>query len=120
MIIVYGLKNCDRCRSALSWLKENKISFEFFDIKSNPPSENQIKNWINVHTINKILNKKSTTWRQLSQNLKENIDSNIEKTLLEFPTLIKRPIWEVNSKAINHLIPGFLDDHKKYLKNLNK
>ena len=120
MIIIYGLKKCDRCRAALSWLKENKISFEFFDIKSNPPSGNQIKNWIIVHTINKILNKKSTTWRQLSQNLKENIDSNIEKTFLEFPTLIKRPIWEVNSKAINHLIPGFLDDHKKYLKNLNK
>ena len=25
MIIVYGLKNCDRCRSALSWLKENMV-----------------------------------------------------------------------------------------------
>ena len=57
---------------------------------------------------------------ELIRIFKKNIDSNIENTLLKFPTLIKRPIWEVNSKAKNHLIPGFLDDHKKYLKNLNK
>ena len=33
--------------------------------------KNKIKEWLTVHGIDKILNKKSTTWRQLDQNLKK-------------------------------------------------
>ncbi len=120
MLTLYGLKNCDRCRSTIKWLNENEMAFEFLDIRSDPPTKNQIKNWVNVHSIDTILNKKSTTWRQLSQKLKNNINSNLERTLSEFPTLIKRPFWEVNFKPKSELVPGFLEDHKKYLKNLNK
>ena len=36
MINIYGLKNCDSCRKAIKWLKDNNYSYEFFDIKVNP------------------------------------------------------------------------------------
>ena len=36
MINIYGLKNCDSCRKAIKWLKDNNYSYEFFDIKANP------------------------------------------------------------------------------------
>ena len=34
MIIVYGIKNCDKVKKLLRELKEFKIEFEFYDYKS--------------------------------------------------------------------------------------
>ena len=73
MINIYGLKNCDSCRKAIKWLKDNNYSYEFFDIKVNPIKKSKIKEWLAVHDIEKTLNKKSATWRQLDQNLKKNL-----------------------------------------------
>ena len=110
MINIYGLKNCDSCRKAIKWLNDNNHSYEFFDFKKNSITKDKIKEWLKVHGIDKILNKKSTTWRQLDQNL----------ILENFPTLIKRPFWEINSKTLKTLEPGFLDEQKKYLEELKK
>ena len=73
-----------------------------------------------VHDIDKTLNKKSTTWRQLDQNLKNDFQSDALTILEDFPTLIKRPFWEINSKASKQLEPGLLDEQKKYLEKLMK
>ena len=120
MINIYGLKNCDSCRKAIKWLKSNNYSYEFFDIKVNPVKKNKIKEWLAVHDIEKTLNKKSATWRQLDQNLKKDFQSDALTILENFPTLIKRPFWEINSKASKQLEPGFLDKQLKYLEKLKK
>ena len=70
MINIYGLKNCDSCRKAIKWLKDNNYSYEFFDIKANPIKKSKIKEWLTVHGIDKALNKKSKTLRQLDKNIK--------------------------------------------------
>ena len=120
MINIYGLKNCDSCRKAIKWLNDNNHAYEFFDIKVNPIKKSKIKEWLTVHGIDKTLNKKSTTWRQLDQNLKNDFQSDALTILENFPTLIKRPFWEINSKVSKHLEPGFLDKQKKHLKELKK
>ena len=56
MINIYGLKNCDSCRKAIKWLKDNNYSYEFFDIKANPIKKSKIKEWLTVHGIDKALN----------------------------------------------------------------
>ena len=66
------------------------------------------------------MNKKSTTWRQLDQNLRDNYESDALTILENFPTLIKRPFWEINSKTLKTLEPGFLDEQKKLLEELKK
>ena len=119
-INIYGLKNCDSCRKAINWLKDNNYSYDFFDIKANPIKKSKIKEWLTVHGIDKALNKKSTTWRQLDQNLKNDFESDALTILKNFPTLIKRPIWEINSKALKQLEPGFLHEQQKYLEKLKK
>ena len=120
MINIYGLKNCDSCRKALRWLDDNNYSYEFFDFKKNSLTKNKIKEWLKVHGIDKVLNKKSTTWRQLDQNLRDNYESDALTILENFPTLIKRPFWEINSKTLKTLEPGFLDEQKKLLEELKK
>jgi arsenate reductase (glutaredoxin) len=32
-MIVYGIKNCNTVKSALDWLRKNKVEFEFHDYK---------------------------------------------------------------------------------------
>ena len=58
--------------------------------------------------------------QQLDQNLKNDLQSDALTILENFPTLIKRPFWEINSKASKRLEPGFLDDQQKYLEKLKK
>lgn len=115
MINVYGLKNCDSCRKAIKLLEKNNLCYEFIDIKSVLIEKNKIQEWLNVHGADKVINKKSTTWRQLDQNIKEDYHLDALTILEKFPTLIKRPFWEINSKASKQLEPGFFDEQILYL-----
>ena len=120
MISIYGLKNCDSCRKTLKFLKKINLSYEFIDIKNNLLKKNKIKEWLSVHDVDKIINKKSTTWRQLDQNIKEKYQIEALTILEKFPTLIKRPFWEINSKASKQLEPGFFDQQILYLEKIKK
>ena len=82
--------------------------------------KNKIKEWLSVHDVDKIINKKSTTWRQLDQNIKEKYLIDALTILEKFPTLIKRPFWEINSKASKQLEPGFFDKQILYLEKIKK
>ena len=120
MISIYGLKNCDSCRKTLKFLKKINLSYEFIDIKNNLLKKNKIKEWLSVHDVDKIINKKSTTWRQLDQNIKEKYQIEALTILEKFPTLIKRPFWEINSKASKQLEPGFFAKQILYLEKIKK
>lgn len=85
---VYGIKNCDTCRKALSTLAENGFNAEFIDIRDKPLTSSQITLFVNKFG-SLLINKRSTTWRNLSET--ERV-LPIE-TLLEIaPTVMKRPI----------------------------
>ena len=120
MISIYGLKNCDSCRKTLKFLKKINLSYEFIDIKNNLLKKNKIKEWLSVHDVDKIINKKSTTWRQLDQNIKEKYQIEALTILEKFPTLIKRLFWEINSKASKQLEPGFFDKQILYLEKIKR
>ena len=119
MINIYGLKIVIAVEKLLSGLMIIIIRMSFLILK-NLITKNKIKEWLKVHGIDKILNKKSTTWRQLDQNLRDNYESDALTILENFPTLIKRPFWEINSKTLKTLEPGFLDEQKKLLEELKK
>lgn len=53
-----------------------------------------------------VLNKRSTTWRQLDDEEKENLDANsARELLLAHPTLLKRPLLENGDE----ILVGFRD-----------
>ena len=83
-MLIYGLKNCDKCRAARKVLQ----NAEFIDIRQVPFSVKAIKKLIDT-CGNEIVNKKSTTWRSLPE-----IDRQLPliELLQAYPTLIKRPI----------------------------
>ena len=108
MIVVFGLSNCDSCRKALTWLRNQQIEYHFVDYRKNVLEESTLSNWIKDVGWENILNRRSSTWRVLSSEKKRDLTADSAKTLmLEFPTLIKRPIIETGGRIL--INPGFLE-----------
>ncbi|RDU69549.1 arsenate reductase family protein [Helicobacter cholecystus] len=92
MIVVSGIRNCQSVKKALVFLDSRHVDYDFVDYKKNPPSISMLKEWVRLKGIDKVLNKRGTTYRSLglaNQNLSE--DELLEQ-MSKNPTLIKRPI----------------------------
>jgi|TARA_B110000914_G_C15518200_1_gene475069 arsenate reductase len=114
MIILYGLKNCDSCKKAKKWLALNKINYNYHDIRADGLNEVTLELWSNIVNLELLLNRRSTTWRNLPDADKNKINNeNIIHYFLAYPTLIKRPIIKNN----NLIFIGFNSDELK--KKLN-
>ena len=73
MIIIYGLKNCDKCRSALKWLDKQPINYQFCDLRKDGLVKEVIQCWVDVIGWDASLNKRSTAGRMLSNEVKDAI-----------------------------------------------
>ncbi|MDH5407244.1 MAG: ArsC family reductase [Gammaproteobacteria bacterium] len=113
MTTVYGIKNCDTVKKALKWLDKNKVTYQFHDLRKDGITKNDLQGWLKNVDWEVLLNKRSTTWRQLADTDKTSLDANKAITLmLANPTLIKRPVI---TKGKTTLV-GFNDsDYKKAL-----
>lgn len=98
---VYGIKNCNTVKSALDWLKKNKVDFEFHDYKSKGISETKLKEWSKQVGWESLVNKRGTTWRQLDEATQATITNEKAAIALmkEKTSVIKRPLIEVNGKV---------------------
>lgn len=99
---VYGIKNCNTVKSALDWLKKEKVDFEFHDYKTKGITTDKLKSWSKQVGWESLVNKKGTTWRQLDEATKEKIstESAAVKLMLEKTSVIKRPLLEKDGRVI--------------------
>lgn len=96
MIKVVGIKSCDTCRKAVSWLSKQEIDHKFHDLRVDGLEATRLFGWISAVGWETLLNQRSTTWRGLSVAEKSDITAEkAEKLMLAYPTLIKRPVFEV-------------------------
>ncbi|HVV56493.1 MAG TPA: Spx/MgsR family RNA polymerase-binding regulatory protein [Mucilaginibacter sp.] len=93
---VYGIPNCDTVKKALTWLEKNNIAFEFHDFKKQGISTRKLREWDKKAGYEKFLNKKSATWKEVDDAVKETITSiDTAITILQEKTsIIKRPVIE--------------------------
>lgn len=112
MIKIYGIPNCDTMKKAMKWLDENKVMYEFHDYKKWGVPEEELKQWVTIAGWETVLNKRSTTWKGLSDNMKKGLNeySSI-RIMMDNPSSIKRPIL-INGK---NLIIGFKENEYKTL-----
>jgi arsenate reductase len=110
-IMVYGIPNCDTTKKALNWLKENKAAFTFHDYKQEGIHKEKLEAWCKKTGWEMIFNKRSTTWRELSEaEQKKVIDqTSAIKIMMAHNSIIKRPVIERGEK----LIVGFNEDEIK-------
>lgn len=93
VIAIYGIKNCDTMKKAFVWLDEQGVDFIFHDYKKQGVDEVVLRVAIAQHGWESVLNKRGTTWRKLSEEVKNEMDSDLAvETALENPSIIKRPV----------------------------
>ena len=90
-MILYGIPNCDSVKKAQKFLREAGVAFEFVDFRQNPIAPEKLAQWVDQLGVEGLVNKRSTTYRQLSDAQKANITQAL---ILKNPTLIKRPVLE--------------------------
>jgi len=93
MLTVYGIKQCDTCRKALKWLAGQGINHQFHDFRVDGLQSELLQSWLDSDFSDKLINRRSTTWRQLSDAQRQFEGDEWLDVLLEHPTLIKRPVF---------------------------
>ena len=88
-IQVYGIKNCDTVKKALVYLNDHDVNYQFIDFRQNPISQQVLIKMVESVGWELLINKRSTTYRSLSEEEKSNINYDL---VLRLPTLIKRPV----------------------------
>ncbi len=102
IMIVYGIPNCNTVKKAMTWLTENGFKPEFHDFKKKGVSAEKLNAWCDTFGWENVLNKKGTTWKKLSADEQQGVNSKESaiQVLMTYTSAIKRPIIEVNGNAV--------------------
>ena len=96
--LLFGIPNCDTVRKARKWLDEHGLTHEFIDFRADRPSLKKISEWLSAVGSERLINRRSTTFKQLSQGDKAALEGGDTVSVLRAqPTLIKRPVLEWNN-----------------------
>lgn len=101
MIKIYHNSRCRKSREALDLLKSNKLDFEVIEYLKEKLTKNQLQDLINKLGLKplELVRKNEAIWKE---NFKDKVLTNNEivEILSENPTLIERPIIELDNKAV--------------------
>ncbi len=101
-MIVYGIPNCDSVKKATLWLKKEKIDFTFHNFREAGITAARLNTWSKLAGWEKLLNKKSTTWRNLTPEQQAAVTSQktAVQVMLTHHSIIKRPVIEHKEKIV--------------------
>jgi arsenate reductase len=98
VITVYGIKNCDTVKKARRWLEQHNIDYNFHDFREQGLEQAAVEAWLDELGWETLVNRRSTSWKQLSPEQRENMDQQKALTaIMQQPTLIKRPLLDTGS-----------------------
>lgn len=111
MFTLYGIKNCDTCRRARKAMDNSGVPYQFHDLREDGLSAPLLEHILDRVPILTALNKRSTTWRNLSDEEKREVDANsTRELLLAHPTLLKRPLLDTGDDIRVGYRDGDYDD----------
>jgi arsenate reductase len=100
-VTIYGLKNCDSCKKALNALEASDRETAFVDIRDDADLDRLLPAWLKAVGAEKLVNRRSTTWRTLSNEEKSGaLGPKAEAVLKSYPTLIKRPVIDTGAEIL--------------------
>ena len=85
----YGLKSCDSCRAALKALAVAGIKVDHRDVRDDGVPAETLRQAIERHGADKVINRRSTTWRGLDE--AERAGDPVA-LMVAYPALMKRPL----------------------------
>ena len=113
-VTIYGLDKCDTCKKARNWLDRFGVAYEFVDYRDHRQSPETLKDWAEkAGGWDTLINKSSTTWRELAPNRKApGSDAEWKLLLKEYPQLVRRPVVVLDDGTVAQ---GFSDNGFKKL-----
>jgi Spx/MgsR family transcriptional regulator len=104
--MIYGLATCDTTRAARKWLDAKKVAYTFHDVREDGLTKALVESWVKQLGWEKVLNKASTTWRELPDKEKQGVDEKrAVALLLAHPTLVKRPVLDRGGELMSGFKP---------------
>lgn len=100
-IKLYGIKNCDTVKKARDWLTQQGIDYQFNDFRADGISPELVESWIHQLGLDLLVNKRSTTWKELDEQIKASFgEATAINVIMAHPTLIKRPVLDTGSRLL--------------------
>lgn len=109
-ITIYGIKSCSTMKKAFTKLDALGVGYDFHDYKKQSIDAETVQRWVNALGIDKVLNKRGTTWRKLDDNQKQAADASVDAAialLVEHTSMIKRPMIEGDYNGTPVLLCGY-------------
>lgn len=100
MLTLYIISNCDTCRKARKALDEKALLYKTHDLRKDGLSAALLEHILHRVPLVDVINKRSKTWRELSDEEKDFDANSGRELLLKHPTLLKRPLLEVDDATI--------------------
>lgn len=106
MTHLIGIKNCNKMRDTFKLLDQMQAEYTFIDVKKNPLSREELAQYASMIGLDSLVNKKGTTWRNLTDAQKALEEPELLDLLVEKQSMIKRPLL-VNERSV---MVGFDED----------
>lgn len=99
MVKIYGIKNCDVVQKAIKWLEVKDVPYTFYNYKEAGLEKEVIQGWMEHMPVNKLINSRSTTFKELPASEKEGIDDKDKAIalMMKHTSIIKRPVWDLGN-----------------------
>lgn len=96
MVHIYGIKNCDTVQKAIKLLDRKRVPYVFHDYKATGLDRATIEGWLKHLPLDKLVNSRSTTFRELAEADKARAKDREQAIalMMEHPSIIKRPVWD--------------------------
>lgn len=100
----YCYPKCSTCRDAAKWLNEHDFTYEYIDIRQNPPIAETLKEIVQLSglPLKRFFNTSGNSYRELG--LAASYDEKTEDELFELLSqdgvLIKRPIFVTDDTVV--------------------
>ncbi len=104
MATLYGIRNCDTCRRARAFLDGAGVSYVFHDLREDGFPDGCPGRWLEAVGADRLINRRSTSWRRLSETDRSRLRAEPATLLGEYPTLIRRPLLESEDGTV---VAGF-------------
>lgn len=101
MVTLYGIKNCATMQKALAWCETRGVEHVFHDYKKQGVDRERLVAWCQHIGWKSLVNTRGTTWRKLAPGQQDvTTQSQAVALMLEYPSLIKRPVVETGTQLL--------------------
>jgi arsenate reductase len=109
-VTIYGIKNCDTMKKAFIWLKDHDVAYDFHDYRTTGIDAGTVRQWVAALGWEKVLNKASTTFKELPDTDKTDLDEGVAiRLMVQNPTMIKRPVLVAGDRIMAGFKPDIYD-----------